>query len=209
MAQLTVPFYFGLGSRYSYLASTQLARIEQETGCKFEWLPLQSGELIRRANNGKTPFHNGGNSGQYDWTYRQRDAEMWADFYGVPYKEPKDFRVDPADLALACWAAASFGKLEDMARVIFQAIFVDNLVITRETLSELAESIGLNGADMIESIDLDVIKARHETALVCALDDGAFGVPTFVVNGKTIWGNDRLPLVWQELRKLETKNQTR
>ena len=42
----TVPFYFGLGSRYSYLAATQLDLIEHRTGCTFEWLPLQSAELM-------------------------------------------------------------------------------------------------------------------------------------------------------------------
>ena len=40
MNSVTVPFYFGLGSRYSYLASTQLDRLEQELACTFEWLPL-------------------------------------------------------------------------------------------------------------------------------------------------------------------------
>lgn len=203
MAGLTVPFYFGLGSRYSYLVSTQLHRVEAETGCTFEWLPLQSGALIKRANDGKSPFKDGGHSGQYDWDYRQRDAEMWADFYGVPYVEPKEFRVDPADLALACWAAASFGKLEDMARTIFKAIFVDNRIITRDVLGELAAGQDLDSEAIVGALDLDLIKARHETALTCALDDGAFGVPSFVVNGKVIWGNDRLPLVWHELRKLK------
>ncbi len=40
---LSVDFYYGLGSRYAYLASTQIERIVAETGCRFEWYPVASG----------------------------------------------------------------------------------------------------------------------------------------------------------------------
>ena len=49
-----VEFVFGLGSRYSYLASTQLDGIASRTGCSFEWVPLSSVALM--AARGRTPF---------------------------------------------------------------------------------------------------------------------------------------------------------
>ena len=71
----TVDFIYGLGSRYSYLAATQLARIERETGATFRWRPLSSSRLIgRRADD---PFAAKA-GGQYDWDYRRRDSEAWA-----------------------------------------------------------------------------------------------------------------------------------
>jgi len=33
-AKHLVDFYYAIGSRYSYLASTQIARLERETGCR-------------------------------------------------------------------------------------------------------------------------------------------------------------------------------
>ena len=51
---LVVDFYYGLGSRYSYLASTQLERIAAETGCRFAWHPVSSGALMRL--RGGRPF---------------------------------------------------------------------------------------------------------------------------------------------------------
>jgi 2-hydroxychromene-2-carboxylate isomerase len=59
-----VEFYFGLGSRYSYLASTQIAALSAETGAAFEWLPLDSRRLI--GARGKDPFAVLEGSGQYD-----------------------------------------------------------------------------------------------------------------------------------------------
>jgi 2-hydroxychromene-2-carboxylate isomerase len=41
-----VDFYYGLGSRYSYLASTQIARLERDTGARVRWRPLYSGDLF-------------------------------------------------------------------------------------------------------------------------------------------------------------------
>jgi len=201
MSWLVIPFYYGLGSRYSYLAATQLDRIEKSADVRFEWLPLQSGELIRRANNGRSPFNVGQSSGQYDWGYRRRDAEAWAALYGIPYREPAPFELNPADLAKACWSAEVHGLLKPISRRMFQAIFVEGLTMSRFVLGRLTSEVGLDGADLEASLNTPQIEARHEEALNRALDDGAFGVPSFVVAGQIFWGNDRLPLVENAIAK--------
>lgn len=201
MSAIVIPFYFGLGSRYSYLAASQLDRIESERGCVFEWVPLQSGELIRRANEGRSPFREQAPSGQYDWDYRQRDAEAWAEYYGIPYKEPKTFRLDPSDLAKACWAAQREGRLRAMVRAIFHAVFIESLVVTRDVLIERAQTIGWNAAEFRRSLDSPDVEEMHETALARARADGAFGVPSFVLDERLYWGNDRLPLLEAALAK--------
>ena len=195
MSQTVVPFYFGLGSRYSYLAATQLERIEARSRCRFEWLPLQSGELIKRANSGQSPFDGKPRSRQYDSAYRQRDAEVWAAYYEIPYTEPVAFQTDPSDLAKACWVADAEGRLKAMSWRIFRAVFAEALVISRGLLGELAAEVGLVGSEFITALDAPDTIARHEDVLGRAIRDGAFGVPTFIVAGQVFWGNDRLPLV--------------
>lgn len=201
MSALVIPFYFGLGSRYSYLAASQLDRIGQQNGCRFEWLPLQSGELIRRANAGKSPFQENAPSGQYDWDYRQRDAEAWAEYYGIPYVEPATFRVDPSDLAKACWAAKCEGRLGRMVQAVFQAVFVESVEVTRDVLTDLARGIGMDAAEFLRALDSPEVVEMHEDALKRALADGVFGVPSFVLEGRLYWGNDRLPLLESALAK--------
>jgi 2-hydroxychromene-2-carboxylate isomerase len=58
-----VEFFYGIGSRYAYLASTQLDRLAAETGCRFVWRPLFSGDLF--AARGRNPFAGEPTSGQY------------------------------------------------------------------------------------------------------------------------------------------------
>jgi 2-hydroxychromene-2-carboxylate isomerase len=82
-ARKTVRSYYAVGSRYSYLASTQMATLERQTGCEVVWRPLHSADLY--ALRGASPFEGRPVSGQYDWDYRRLDAERWADYYGVPY----------------------------------------------------------------------------------------------------------------------------
>ena len=100
----TVDFYLGIGSRYSYLAASQIDRIEAQTGCRFVWKPIASGLLIDR--RGDNPFRGatgpGVGPGQYDQTYREYDAKGWAAFYGIPFHEPFALEVDPMLPALAC-----------------------------------------------------------------------------------------------------------
>ena len=96
----TVRFYYSVGSRYSYLASTQVEKLERETGCQVLWRPLYSVDLYEL--RGVSPFEGEPVSGQYDWDYRRYDAESWAEYYGVPYKEPRGaVEFDPRLLARA------------------------------------------------------------------------------------------------------------
>ena len=142
---IEVDFFFGPASRYSYLASTQLWAIEAATGCRFHWRALFSGDLL--AGRGYSPFRGQPVSGQYDWSYRQRDAEDWAAFYGVPFREPaaalKEETV-PRRLALSCTAAARLGGGVAYASRLFHAVFAEALAsFDDDQLGAFASDVGL------------------------------------------------------------------
>jgi hypothetical protein len=86
-ASQRVEFFFSPGSRYSYLAASQMALLEEETGCTVDWRPVNGGDIrkLRR----RDPFEGEPVSGQYDWSYRERDARFWADYYGIRLREPR------------------------------------------------------------------------------------------------------------------------
>lgn len=193
MAKPVVDFYYGLGSRYSYLASTRIDALEAETGCAVRWHPLSSGDLL--AARGASPFRGEPVSGQYEWTYRRRDAEAWAAYYGVPYREPEKARVDPRHLAEACIAAGRMNHLIPYSRRLFAAIFVEGRAVDGAALEEIAAEIGLalpefhalRADPATVAAHLDTVREAHRR--------GAFGVPTFFVDGEMFWGNDRLVLL--------------
>jgi 2-hydroxychromene-2-carboxylate isomerase len=202
---IPVQFFYGIGSRYSYLASTRIAQLEAETGCRARWRPLYSGELFRA--RGADPFAGAPVSGQYHWSYRRFDAECWSDYYGVPYREPEGLALDPARLALACTAADGLGAVEAFSRRLFQAIFVEGRSpIDDAVCGALATESGLSRADFERALD-DPETARQLAATVReALDLGVFGVPSFVIDGRVYFGNDRLPIVRHMLLKMQGRD---
>ena len=194
-----VDFYFGVGSRYSYLAATQLRALEAETGARFNWLAVDSARLIMA--RGDNPFAAPNGAGQYDWSYRQKDAEAWAEFYGVPFREPRGrLALDPDLLSLACTAARRLGAAETYAQILFRAVFVEDLpIMDRALCIERAEEAGLDRASFTVALDEAGTTVERDRVMHEAAQRGAFGVPTFIIGDRMFWGNDRLVLLRHQL----------
>lgn len=201
MPAVTVQFVFGLGSRYSYLASTRLDGVAARTGCVFEWVPVSSVELM--AARGQTPFRGKPPSGQYEWEYRRRDAEDWARYYGVPFVEPHPPPEDHALLAAAVRAADEQGVLVPFARAMFDAIFVGHQKIDESACIAIAAGMNLDVRGYRASLADPAVRQRVSEDARWAAAQGAFGVPTFLAGERSFWGNDRLVLLehWLAHRK--------
>ena len=59
----------------------------------------------------------------------QADAEAWADYYGVPYREPADPLGLPNECALAACAALRLGAVVEFSHAFFRAHFVNGAII--------------------------------------------------------------------------------
>src|SRR5262252_1122367 len=118
IAMQEVEFFLGLGSRYSYLAFTQIARIETSYSCTFNLQPTGSRELLNLC--GASPFQGAPLSGQYEFDYRRRDAVAWAEYYRVPFVEPKPLPKDHRLTARACHAPGMRAGCDLIARRCFR-----------------------------------------------------------------------------------------
>jgi len=195
-----VDFYYGLGSRYSYLASSQIAQLEADTGCRVRWRPLYSADLFSRRD--ANPLQGAPISGQYAWDYRRFDAKCWADYYGVPFREPDGIEVDWRLLALAATAAARMGAVEPFSQKLFEAVFVRGTSpLDASACRRLAAEVGLDEIAFGEALDSPETATAHAATITDALAAGVFGVPSFVIGGQVYWGNDRLPIVRHVLLK--------
>jgi 2-hydroxychromene-2-carboxylate isomerase len=58
----TVEFFFAPGSRYCYLAASQICSLETDTGCRVDWRAVYGPDL--RALGGRDPFAGPPVSGQ-------------------------------------------------------------------------------------------------------------------------------------------------
>ncbi len=195
-----IQFYFGLGSRYSYIAATQIARIEKEEDVRFDWLPIFSGKLIEQSNPNLFAPEN--QRGQYSPEYRTLDAQRWAHYYSIPFKEPNVEAVDWSNVVRACLAAKFLGQIDVYALAVYDDVFVKGLPPRTEIrLIELAKSIGLCAAEFQDLLVSGLTAAEEEKVLNNAISSNVFGVPSFVVDREIFWGQDRIPLLIQHLKK--------
>ena len=194
----TIEFFHGIGSRYSYLAASQMERLERDTGATVRWRPLYSGALMKR--RGMDPFAGPPASGQYEPAYRTRDVTRWADYYGIPFHDPDWDALDWQRLALAAVAADRLGGVVPFTKNLFDAIFGAGIAPkTAADLTRIADGSRLDGQNFVRLIDDDETQRRHDQNIIDALAAGVFGVPSFAVDGELFWGNDRLVLLRHHL----------
>jgi 2-hydroxychromene-2-carboxylate isomerase len=190
----TIEFFYGIGSRYSYLASSQMEQLGRDTSSTVRWRPLYSGALMKR--RGMDPFAGPPASGQYEPAYRTRDVTRWADYYGIPFHDPDWDALDWQRLALAAVAADRLGGVVPFTKNLFDAVFGTGVAPkTDAKLARIADGSSLDGQSLARLIDDDETQRRHDQNIVDALAAGVFGVPSFVVDDELFWGNDRLVLL--------------
>ena len=188
MTGRVITFWLGLGSRYSYLAGTQLSAFEARTGARFDWQPVNSVRLIQRANEGASPFDVPSPRGQYDLAWRDQDARRWADYYGVPYRTPDLRELDLDAGAVACWSASEAEGRAAIARALHKLIFVAGQRPDKTAIAKILQAQGIEPGG-------EPARRRHEAAMDKEMAAGVFGVPSFEIDDKLFWGNDRLILL--------------
>jgi 2-hydroxychromene-2-carboxylate isomerase len=200
---VNIDFYYSIGSRYSYLAATQIDRLKQETDCQIEWHPINSMRLISQRE--RSPFEGKPISGQYEWNYRELDAQRWAKLYGVPYIEPRGrVNFDPELLAQACTAAKRLGKVAEYSQLLFAAMFQEPLTkIDSRDCIMYAEKCGIAANDFDDALRSKEITDRLNATIDRAHQAGVFGVPTFIALDELFWGNDRIILLIHHLKSVK------
>jgi len=196
-----VEFFFSPGSRYCYLAASQIPALEAETGCQVDWRPVDG--RVLRALRGRDPFLGEPASGQYDWNYRRTDAEAWAEYYEIPFREPPDHDLDFQLLVRAAVAAKRLGGVAPYGWRLCATVYASEAWPLDEALCiRLADEIRLPKTEFSAMLPDAETKRQMDEAAREAHARGAFGVPTFFVRGRMFWCNDRLLLVCHCLRKL-------
>ncbi len=204
----TVEFYFGFGSRFSYLASTQIPALERDLGVHVAWRATSVGALVK-ARGGQNPFVRdaSGNwsgvvmSGQYDETYRRTDLARWARFYDVPYNEPPPPVMDSTRRALYAVAAELQGLAAPFSRALFASIYEDTTATAEDDCLGIARAVGLDEKKLQDDLASGAAQSRHDVFVTEAMASRAFGVPTFIVGKELFWGNDRLVLLRDHLKR--------
>ena len=196
MASKKIDFYFDISSPYSYLAHTQLRKYEKETGEKINYMPIFLGGLHRLADitaPGLNPLRG---------KYLIKDLKLFADKYKIKYQFNRYFPIKSIQIMRGSLVAGQSGFFHSYIDKFFVAAWIDSLNLNDENIfKKFLKNMDINYDDFVQKSSDPKIKDDLKNRTDTAFKRGIFGAPTFIVNGKMFWGQDRLEFVFKEAKK--------
>ena len=119
--------------------------------------------------------------------------QWMADRLDIPLRFPERHPFNPIRLLRLCIAVGCTKKAVDS---IFRCIWEEGLVgDDPDCWSTFCDAVELDVSDANELISTLTVKLELKANGEKALEQGVFGVPTFVVDGHLFWGNDSTVLL--------------
>lgn len=188
-----IDFYFDFSSPYSFLAAEQIDALAARHGRSVRYRPILLG-IVFKASGG-APL-----TQQYapKARYSELDFERSARYAGVRYRHPSKFPIGAVGASRAVlWLQQHRPEtVNAFVHAVWRAFFQDDRDISdNAVVAEIAQSIGLDGAQLMEATQDPTVKDALRRQVEEAIALGVFGAPTIVVDGEMFWGNDRLPQI--------------
>jgi 2-hydroxychromene-2-carboxylate isomerase len=175
-----VDFYFDF-------VSPQLGDLRECEAVKFCFVPVLFAALLDHHSNmgpAEIPAKR---------SYIFQDTQRWAVHLGLKFRSPPAHPFNPLKPLRVTSAIDDDGPREALAVKLLDAAWSEGRDIVSDTvIHELANSIGLDGRELLGKASTLEIKERLRLQTERAIRAGVFGVPSFVVDGEIFWGNDRL-----------------
>lgn len=193
-----IDFYFEFSSPYGYIASEVAEEVEKRIGRPMTWRPILLGPMFKAT--GQAPLVDIPIKGDYS----KKDFLRSARFHGVAYRHPDRFPIGTVA------AARAFYWLHDrdpaharrLAHALYRAFFRDNRDISgAATVLEIARETGVDTEALAKALEDPAIKERLKNEVDAAMKRGVFGSPFFIVDGEPFWGNDRIPMMEEWVKR--------
>jgi len=196
-----VEFIFDFGSPNAYFAHKVIPEIEARTGATFEYTPALLGGIFKLTNNKAPMIAFAGIRNKMD--YEQLEIARFIRRHGIKnFQFNPNFPVNTLTIMRAAVAAQMAGNLRPYVDAVFHFMWeeprkMDDPDIIRASLIEA----GLDADGLLAAAQSPQVKQTLFNNTEQAVERGAFGIPTFFVNGEIFFGKDRLRDVEEEIVK--------
>ena len=195
----SVQFLFDFGSPNAYMCHKVIPQIEARTGARFEYVPILLGGLFKLANN-RSPaeaFADIPNKRAYDKLERERFIAR----HGlVQFRSNPFFPVNTLTIMRGAVAAQKLGCFMPYVDAVYAAMWERGLdMADPQVISAQLVAAGLDAQALLAATQDAGVKAQLLANTQAAHERGAFGSPTFFVDGEIFFGKDRLREVEETL----------
>ena len=191
----SINFYFDFISPYSYLAHKQIEKIQKKKEINFNYKPVLVGGLHKLQGITAPAF------------IKPKLKHMISDCELIAKKDKSSFiwnsKFPVNSLNIMRGYLFINNEIKDLyLNVMFDAYWKDNLdTSNEETLKTLLKRCKINLDIFQNGIKDTKIKDELKTLTQEAHNKEIFGAPTFIVNNKIFWGQDRLEFALDEYNK--------
>ncbi len=193
--------YFDCSSPWTYLGFHNLIPLAERLGAVIDWKPILVGGVFNSVN--PSVYESRRAPVKAKARYHAKDLQDWARLAGLTIKMPPSvFPVNSVKVMRACIALQPEGKLVDFARAAFEAYWHHDQDISQDAvIADICGRAGVAPGRVFEAIGDPAIKAQLRANTDALIARGGFGSPTFFVAGEMFFGNDRLVLVEDAVRR--------
>jgi 2-hydroxychromene-2-carboxylate isomerase len=193
-AMHTLEIYWDFSSPFAYLGSTQAEKLAERTGAKLVWRPMLLGGVFKAIGQVDVPLLTWSDAKR---RYYLEDLQRFAEYWRVPFAFPGRFPVLSLK-ALRVYLALPEERRPSFRTRTFAAYWAEGRDIADDAV--LRELIGAGADEVLARAGSPDVKKALIDATQRAIDQGVFGAPTWIVDGRELfWGQDRIPLVERAL----------
>jgi len=190
-----VDFYYDIVCPYAYLGSTQIETLAKKCGATLSFKPILLGGVLQSIGSPTVPMDTMPPSKA---RHNLLDMQRWADLWDVELHFPSGHPRRSVHSMRTILAAGNDGA--KVMHALYQAYWVDGLDVAKpDVVADALTKAGLN-AEWSTHATQQVIKDELRERTAEAVEQGVFGVPTFVVGDELFWGQDRMDFVEAALR---------
>ena len=188
-----VDFYFDIISPYSYIAHKKIQKIKENKKVIFNYKPILLGGLHNLAGISAPAFN------KYKMKNMQNDCELVSKKNDISFIWNSKFPINSLSI-MRGYLSVNDNQKDKYLNVFFDAYWKDNLNLSSEKeFLKLLENLEIDSKIFFEKIKHQSTKDELKELTSDAFKKEVFGAPTFIVNNKIFWGQDRLEYALEEL----------
>ena len=132
----------------------------------------------------------------------QNDCELVAKKNNISFKWNSKFPVNTLGI-MRGYLCVDDSKKEEYLNIFFEAYWKEDLDLSNEdNIKQLLKKLKIDENDFFISIINEDIKDKLKELTQEAFEKEVFGAPTFIVNNKIFWGQDRLEYALDEIKNI-------
>jgi 2-hydroxychromene-2-carboxylate isomerase len=190
-----IDFYFDFISPYTYLAYKKIQSLPKDI--KINYKPILLGGLHNLEGITAPAFI------KPKLKHMMNDCLLIAKKNNFNFKWNSKFPINSLNIMRGYFSISSSNQAKYIG-TLFDAYWRDDLDISKEEiLTPLLEQCKIDKDIFFKKIKDHMIKEKLKDATKIAHEKEVFGAPTFIVNNKIFWGQDRLEFAMDEYNKMD------